>query len=132
MMTSRSARAFLQDAASGALARRAASARSMALSMACHSAAERGFSEGSASSQDVSRSLILIFAAARSPLATKAAESTTMTRKGDRSPIFEAVRAAAGDRNRTEVPRDELPATKIKNTVETNLSFVIECLLRRE
>ena len=67
----------------------------MALSSACHSAGARGLSEGSASSQEVSRSLIRTLAPPRSPLSTSAAESTTITRKEERSPSLDGDAAFA-------------------------------------
>ena len=90
----RSASDCLQAVESGSLARNVAKARSIALSTTCHSRGERGLREGSASSQDVSKSFIRAFAPARSPLSTNAAVSTTMRRNGERSPSVDA--AAAG------------------------------------
>src|SRR6202023_3563005 len=91
----RSLRDCLQATGSGLLARRAARARSIALSTTCHCAGARGFSEGSASSQDVSRSLILAFAPGRSPLSTSAVVSTTIARKTVRSPSGDVAAVAA-------------------------------------
>src|SRR5712671_3491630 len=68
MIDSNSAADCLHLVASGVLARSASSARSMALSTVCQSAAARGFKAASASSHWVSRSLIRILAPARSPL----------------------------------------------------------------
>src|SRR6202043_3925633 len=96
MVASRSAKDCLQAAGSGLLARNASSARSIALSTVCHSAGERGLSEGSASSQVISRSLIRVFAPPRSPFSTRDAVSTTMARYDERSPSFGAVAARAG------------------------------------
>src|SRR5882757_11533888 len=60
MMDSNSATDCLHLVASGVLARNASSARSMALSTVCQSAAARGFKAASASSHWVSRSLIRV------------------------------------------------------------------------
>src|ERR1700682_1371725 len=67
MADNNSATVCLHLAASGVLARRASSARSIALSTVCQSAAARGFNPASASSHWVSRSLIRALAPARSP-----------------------------------------------------------------
>src|SRR5260370_36124769 len=96
MTARRSLRDCLQLAAFGALARNASRARSIALSTLCHSGAARGFNPASASSHWVSRSLMRALAPARSPLSTRAAVSTTMTRKGERSPRFDDIAACAG------------------------------------
>src|SRR6195256_2457011 len=91
--------ACLHLAASGVLARSASSARSIALSTVCQSAAARGFKAASASSHCVSRSLIRVLALARSPLSTSAETSTTMVRNGVRSPSFDDIAASARDTN---------------------------------
>src|SRR6195256_4725285 len=96
---SRSVTACLHLAASGVLARSASSARSIALSTVCQSAAARGFKAASASSHWVSRSLIRVLAPARSPLSIKADTSTTMLRNGVRSPSFDDVAASASGPN---------------------------------
>jgi hypothetical protein len=98
MTPSRSASVCLHVAASGKPARRAASARSIALSMVCQSVAARGFSPASASSHDVSRSLMRVFAPGRSPLSAKALVSTTIARNEERSPSFDDSAAAADAR----------------------------------
>ena len=90
-----SSRDFLQASASGLLARNAASARSIALSTMCQSAAARGFSDASTSSQDVSRSFILAFAPAKSPFLTRADVSTAIDRNFYKSPSFETSAAIA-------------------------------------
>src|SRR6267378_2165553 len=70
--------ACLHLAASGVPARSASSARSIALSTVCQSAAARGFNPASASSHLVSRSLIRVLAPGRSPsLAVAASASGT-------------------------------------------------------
>src|SRR5882672_11458864 len=91
--------ACLHLAASGVLARSASSARSIALSTVCQSAAARGFKPASASSHWVSRSLIRILAPARSPLSINVETSTTMVRNGVRSPSFDDIAASASATN---------------------------------
>src|SRR3981189_3896463 len=77
MADNNSATFCLHLGASGVLARRASSARSIALSTVCQSAAARGFNEASASSHWVSRSLMRVLGPAKSPLSIKAETSTT-------------------------------------------------------
>ena len=84
------------SAASGILARSADNARSMALSTKCHSVADLGFREGSASSHEVSRSLMRFLAPTKSPLSTRDAVSATIVRNGERLPSFAAAASAAG------------------------------------
>src|SRR3984893_7250158 len=62
MTDSSSVTACLHLAASGVLARSASSARSIALSTVCQSAAARGFNAASASSHCASRALLLVLA----------------------------------------------------------------------
>src|SRR5450830_1371844 len=81
----------LQSVCFGLPARRASSELSMALSSTCQSLAARGLRPASAESQVSSRSLIRVLAPARSFLSTRAATSTAMFWKADRSPSFEAV-----------------------------------------
>src|ERR1700687_2539892 len=130
MVASRSSKDRLQAAGSGLLARSAASARSMALSTVCHSAAARGFREGSASSQDVSRSLIRVFARERSPLATMDTVSTTIARNGERSPSVEGVAASAdatisAEGGRASTPNDAIAITGRKTIALIRMRFVI-------
>src|SRR6267143_4255505 len=99
MIDSTSATDCLHLVASGVLARSASSARSMALSTVCQSAAARGFKAASASSHWVSRSLIRVLASARLPLSTSAETSTTMVRNGVRSPSFDDIAASASGTN---------------------------------
>src|ERR1700704_1135788 len=99
MMDSNSATDCLHLVASGVLTRSASSARSMALSTVCQSAAARGFKAASASSHWVSRSLIRVLASARSPLSSSAETSTTMVRNGVRSPSFDDIAASASGPN---------------------------------
>jgi hypothetical protein len=104
MTANSSTNTCLQVVASGLLARSASSVPSIALSTVCHSAAERGLRPASASSHDISRSLIRVLAPARSPLSTSPAVSTTIARKGERSPSFDAAAKAVatkfGERSR--------------------------------
>src|SRR2546423_11016477 len=99
MMDSNSATDCLHLVALGVLARSASSARSMALSTVCQSAAARDFKAASASSHWVSRSLIRVLAPARSPLSSSAETSTTMVRNGVRSPSFDDIAASASGTN---------------------------------
>src|ERR1700738_1545716 len=99
MIDNNSATACLHLAASGVLARSASSARSIALSTVCQSAAARGFNAASASSHCVSRSLMRVLAPARSPLSTSAETSATMVRNGVRSPSFDDMAASASETN---------------------------------
>src|SRR3984893_14633609 len=68
----------------------------MALSTTCQSGAARGFRPASASSHDVSRSLMRAFAAGRSPLSARAFVSTTIDLNFERSPSLDGVAASAG------------------------------------
>src|SRR5260370_36931359 len=99
MTDSSSVRASWHLAASGVLARSASSARSIALSTVCQSAAVRGFNPASASSHSVSRSLIRVLAPARSPLPFNADTATTMVQNGVRSPSFDDIAASANATN---------------------------------
>src|ERR1700704_2137290 len=105
MRVRRAVSACSQAAALGGLARRAANARSMALSTVCQSAAARGLSPASASSHDVSRSLMRVFAPERSLLSTSAFVSSTIARNCDRSPSLDGEAACAS------VTIEELPVT---------------------
>src|SRR4051794_20094758 len=95
MVARRAERDCLQVAACGWSARRSSRARSIALSTVCQGFGARGLSEGSSSSQEVSRSLIRAFAPARSPLSTRAAVSTTMALNEERSPRSATLAALA-------------------------------------
>src|SRR5258708_21205271 len=131
---SRSRRDCLHAAASGLLARNAASARSIALSTACQSAAARGFSDGSASSHEVSRSLIRVFAVPRLFLSTSEAVSTTIARNGDRSPSLDAVAASADAISAPVGPvcaaNNTATASNGANAALNNVRWVMMFLLR--
>src|SRR5712672_1402183 len=109
MRVRRAVSACSQAAALGGLARRAARARSMALSTVCQSAAARGFSPASASSHEVSRSLMRAFAPARSPLSRKVFVSTTIVLNFERSPSFDGL-AASAEAMMAMSPDDSTPA----------------------
>ena len=100
--------------------------------MVCHSAGARCFSEGSASSQDVSRSLILAFAPARSPLSTREAVSTTMARKEERSPSLDAAAASAEAMLRTDGGRASVTTAASQQSsgtiIRTSLRMLIVSL----
>src|SRR3984893_17958736 len=124
MVARRSVRACLQAAGSGLLARNAARARSIALSTVCHSAGARGFSEGSASSQDVSRSLIRAFAAARSPLSTRDDVSTMMVRNAERSPSLDAAAVSADGAIRTAGAAAPVASAASPNSAKTPITGI--------
>src|SRR3984893_560371 len=132
MIARRSLNDCLQLAASGALARKASRARSIALSTLCHSGAALGFNPASASSHCVSRSLMRVLAPARSPLSTSAAVSATIARKDERSPSFDDIAASAGVTMETATngPKQAGPARAL-NALKAKISFgfFMDCLL---
>src|SRR6476659_3369340 len=131
MAAIRSAIACLHFAASGAPARSASSARSIALSTVCQSAAARGFNPASASSHLVSRSLIRVLAAGRSPLSISAATSTTMLRNGVRSPSFAVAASANGTKVKCWVACMRGSPVKVvsRQTATAEISFIMWFLL---
>src|SRR5216684_7578824 len=125
MTDNNSATACLHLAASGVLARSASSARSIALSTVCQSAAARGFKAASASSHWVSRSLMRVLAPAKSPLSIKAETSTTTLRNGVRSPSFDAIAASAsGTKVRSLLAARRDPPVDTASTATVNAKMI--------